>query len=285
MKVMLFVSSIFFGYATTATAFKASDFLVKGLEKIEPAFAEFDGRMHAGLLPTDRDAKGVDQGNLMFWLFEPDEAVAPDTLTIWLNGGPGCSSLASGNLFENGPVTTPHYPAGYPKTRADDPLVVNEWGWTKATNMMFVEAPVGTGFSSSSGPPPETEADVSANFYEFLEHFFDTFPEMRKKKLFLFGESYAGYYVPSIAHKIHTENKAEKRRKMNLEGIGLGNGWMDAKVQGPVVIDYAWWHGMIDSTTRDALHAVWENCKAGVPMRQDRVLSLKARSGHRTHTT
>jgi carboxypeptidase C (cathepsin A) len=53
---------------------------------------------------------------------------------------------------------------------------------------------------------------------------------------------------------------------MNLEGIGLGNGWMDAKVQGPVVIDYAWWHGMIDTTTRDALHAVWENCKAGVPM-------------------
>jgi hypothetical protein len=40
-------------------------------------------------------------------------------------------------------------------------------------------------------------------------------------------------------------------------------GWMDAMVQGPVVIDYAYWHGMIDSTSRDNLHAAWEDCKDG----------------------
>jgi hypothetical protein len=32
--------------------FQANDFLVKGLEEIEPAFASFDGSMFAGLLPT-----------------------------------------------------------------------------------------------------------------------------------------------------------------------------------------------------------------------------------------
>lgn len=62
-------------------AFHAEDFLVKGLEKIEPAFADFDGRMYAGLLPTSEEAK------LMFWFFEPRKSEASDTLTVWLNGG------------------------------------------------------------------------------------------------------------------------------------------------------------------------------------------------------
>jgi hypothetical protein len=45
----------------------------------------------------------------------------------------------------------------------------------------------------------------------------------------------------------------------------LGNGWIDARVQGPAVIDYAYWHGMIDSATFRAMHAEWENCKDGSP--------------------
>jgi carboxypeptidase C (cathepsin A) len=161
-------------------------------------------------------------------------------------------------MFEISPVTSPHYPAGYPKTRYDESLIANEWAWTRATNLMFVEQPAGVGFSW--GPAPKSEADLSFDFYNFMVNFYDTFPEMQPKRLFLFGESYAGMYVPSIAHHIHQENKKDKKRKMNLAGIGLGNGWMDAKVQGPVVIDYAWWHGMIDSTTRDALKGVWEQC-------------------------
>jgi len=127
--------------------------------------------------------------------------------------------------------------------------------------MMFVEQPAGVGFSW--GPAPRSEADLAKDFYNFMVNFYDTFPEMQPKRLFLFGESYAGMYVPSMAHHIHLENKKAKRRKINLAGIGLGNGWMDATVQGPVVIDYAWWHGMIDSTTRDALKGVWEQCKSG----------------------
>jgi len=35
---------------------------------------------------------------------------------------------------------------------------------------------------------------------------------------------------------------------------------MDSRVQGPATIDYAYWHGMIDSTTRDALWARWGHC-------------------------
>lgn len=99
------------------------DYLVQGLADIEPAFRSFEdsgGAMYAGLVPTtlysdlpNRDGKEGEQqvGELMFWLFAPGRPKFDDTLLIWNNGGPGCSSL-SGALFENAPVTIPHFPAG-----------------------------------------------------------------------------------------------------------------------------------------------------------------------------
>jgi len=41
-----------------------------------------------------------------------------------------------------------------------------------------------------------------------------------------------------------------------------GNGWIDAIVQGPAVIDYSWYHGMIDAPTRYNLFLEWEDCLA-----------------------
>ena len=252
-------------HAPPPPKYQPSDFLVEGLEEIEPAFQHFDGKMYAGRLPidlADEDSPDAEpRGMFMFWLFQPTNASAMDTMTIWLNGGPGCSSFLAGIMFECAPVTTPHHPAGYPKSRFDEPLVANDWSWTKATNMLFVEQPAGVGFST--GPLPDTEDDVSNDVYNFLVNFYDTFQDYQDKRLFIFGESYAGYYVPSIAHKIYRENNYGTYRYMNLTGIGLGNAWMDAMDQGPTVIDYAWWHGMIDSPTRKGLHAVWDECRMG----------------------
>jgi hypothetical protein len=64
----------------------ASDLRVRGLEEIEPAFGLFEGEMYAGLLPMNN---GDRSGNLMFWLFAPEEPSITDSLVIWLNGGPG----------------------------------------------------------------------------------------------------------------------------------------------------------------------------------------------------
>ncbi len=242
----------------------AEDFRVHGLGKIVEAFDEFDGRMYAGQMPTSRDKSRWEESKFMFWLFQPDAPIAPDTLTLWFNGGPGCSSL-HGGLYENAPVSTAHYPAGYPKTPADVPLLVNEWAWTKTTNMMYVEMPQGVGFSY--GSMPDSEFDIGIDFHGFLLNFYDTFPQMKEKKLFLFGESYAGYYVPSIAHQILQDNLlVDEAERVNLEGIGLGNGWVEAETQGPAVIDFAWWHGLIDSPTKDSLHEVWKGCIAGKKM-------------------
>lgn len=69
------------------------------------------------------------------------------------------------------------------------------------------------------------------------------------------------YPAPSIAHRIYQENlKSKNRFKINLGYLALGNGWVDPRVQGPAAIDYAYWHGLIGSTTRDALHAEYDHC-------------------------
>jgi len=92
--------------SAAATKKVPSDFLVQGLEDIEPAFAQYPGKMYSGTLAVDHDDV---VGEMMFWLFAPDEPAVENkkTLTVWLNGGPGCSAFFAGVFFEHGPVTVP----------------------------------------------------------------------------------------------------------------------------------------------------------------------------------
>jgi len=113
---------------------------------------------------------------------------------------------------------------------------------------------------SFGGTEPQTESDVARDFYGFLLNLYEAFPWLAHKRLYLVGESYAGMYVPAIAHYIYHKNLQMHNPRVNLAGIGLGNGWIDVTIQGPMVIDYAWWHGMIDSVTRDAFHSEWKHC-------------------------
>lgn len=78
--------------AVAATPLSLSDdptakFRVHGLEDIEPAFASFQGKMYAGLLPFHLD-DNKQEGEFMFWLFEPDEIEVENALSIYLSGGP-----------------------------------------------------------------------------------------------------------------------------------------------------------------------------------------------------
>ena len=75
------------------------------------------------------------------------------------------------------------------------------------------------------------EAGVAANMYTFFSNFYKEFPEYLEKPLYLFGESYAGHYVPAIAHKIWSENKNDANTKIPLAGLAIGNGLTDPSVQ------------------------------------------------------
>lgn len=102
---------------------------------------------------------------------------------------------------------------------------------------MYVEQPVNVGFSR--GPhEPHDETDVGRALDGFLQQFVHVFETYRDKRIVLVGESYAGMYVPSMAYYIHQQNKNGRPNDeydIKLGGIGLGNGWVDAVVQGGTV--------------------------------------------------
>jgi carboxypeptidase D len=245
-----------FGNSTIFTT--PEEFRVVGLEDIQPAYAQFEGKMYAGMLPSDHDGR---TGMTMFWLFEPDTQIVPDSIVLWLNGGPGCSSFNCGVMMEHSPVTQPLHDAGYCCLEPTPELYYNKHTWTKATTMLYVEHPIGTGFSDGH-PYPETEEEASSDLYTFLQNFYEVFSHLKKSKFYVFGESYAGMFVPSVSRYINRANKQgdNSRFLIPLAGAAIGNGWINPKVQGPATIDYSWWHGLIDKPTRDALHVAWENC-------------------------
>lgn len=97
MMVIIFVVSMFVVVVVeSAVTLTRDEYLVRGLDKLEPAFKLFDGSMYAGLIPTTSlsELENVDDspGKLMFWLFDPIKPSHDDTIVIWMNGGPGLSN-------------------------------------------------------------------------------------------------------------------------------------------------------------------------------------------------
>ncbi|KAA8649492.1 hypothetical protein EYZ11_010086 [Aspergillus tanneri] len=181
---------------------KTERFLVdgKGIPEVD-----FDvGESYAGLLPNTPSGNS----SLFFWFFPSTNPKATDEITIWLNGGPGCSSL-DGLLQENGPFL---WQSGTYK-----PLP-NPYSWTKLTNVVYVDQPAGTGFS----PGPSTvrnEEDVAAQFNSWFKQFSDTFG-LHGHKVYLTGESYAGQYIPYIASAMLDEKDT---KYFNVKGIQIND--------------------------------------------------------------
>ncbi|KAH0586845.1 Serine-type carboxypeptidase F [Termitomyces sp. J132] len=167
---------------------KASEFYVDGTTIPE---VDWDiGPSWSGLLPIS--ANSNETRKLFFWFFPPGPQGSLDDLIFWTNGGPGCSSL-EGLLQENGPFS---WSLGQAKPTQ------NEYSWTNLSSVLWVEQPVGTGFSQGV-PNIRDENDLAAQLVGFLQQFLEVFLELKNKNFYLTGESYAGAYVPYIANYIY----------------------------------------------------------------------------------
>ncbi|KAF8264855.1 alpha/beta-hydrolase [Lactarius quietus] len=173
---------------------KASQFYVDGSSIPD---VDFDvGPSWSGLLPISAAAN--ESRMLFFWFFPPGPEGSLDNLLFWTNGGPGCSSL-EGMFQENG----------------------NQWSWTNVSSVLYVDQPVGTGFSQGV-PDAQNEDDVAAQLVGFLQQFLEVFSELKGKKFYLSGESYAGAYVPYIANFIY-ENTTTSTLDLDLQGIWISD--------------------------------------------------------------
>lgn len=166
-----------------------------------------------------------------YWYVEStSEEPEKDPLVLWLTGGPGVASTVA-LLTENGPCLV----------QPDLSTTINEYAWTNVANVIWLDQPTNVGFSYGSQKDPDsTETSVGENIFWFLQGFFDKHPELQDRAFFIAGESYAGHYVPAAAHYIMEQAKSNAvTRRINLRGITIGNGLVDAAIQFPRYIAMA----------------------------------------------
>ncbi|KAL1801886.1 hypothetical protein ACET3Z_030533 [Daucus carota] len=221
---------------------KMQDDLIKDGLPGQPFPVKF--KQFAGYVSVDKST-----GRSLFYYFtEAVENPASRPLILWLNGGPGCSSLGVGAMVEIGPFGV----------KSDGKsLYAREFAWNKVANVLYVESPAGVGFSYSNATSDyELSGDTrtAQDAYTFLLNWFARFPQYRTKDFYIIGESYAGFYIPELADVILKRNTDKKPfTKIQLKGIMVGNGIMNDATDNNGTFDYMWSHAMISDETYQGL--------------------------------
>ncbi|KMU88657.1 hypothetical protein CIHG_06598 [Coccidioides immitis H538.4] len=131
----------------TISPIDASKYAVKSLPDAQPIPRSWAGRM---------SVPGAAPGNEMFfWLFEPEDKAYNDNLLIWLNGGPGCSSMI-GAFAENGPLMF---------LKDMSKLERNPYSWTKLGHVLYIDQPLGRHKSISKPPGKQNASAVPLTEY------------------------------------------------------------------------------------------------------------------------
>lgn len=157
----------------------------------------------AGYLGYYKSEEGRNK-KLFFWFFESQNNPATDPLVVWINGGPGCSSMI-GLFTELGPCTLYRYESSDGSQHVT--TKPNPYSWNKTANLLFVDQPTGAGLSHYEGVGSvNTSEDAAKDFYLLLKSFYSKFPQFKQNSLHLSGESYAGHYIPEMAKEIIKQN-------------------------------------------------------------------------------
>ncbi|ESQ29339.1 hypothetical protein EUTSA_v10023955mg [Eutrema salsugineum] len=221
-------------------------------------------RHYAGYVPVNKT-----NGRAMFyWFFEAMSLPNQKPLVLWLNGGPGCSSVGYGATQEIGPFLVDN---------KGNSIKFNPYAWNKEANMLFLESPVGVGFSYSntSSDYKELGDDFTArDTYAFIQKWLQRFPAYRENHFYIAGESYAGKYIPELAEIIFDKNNDNSSLHIKLKGILLGNPEISEAEDWEGWVDYAWSHAVISDETYGVIkrscnfssNTIWDvkECKDGV---------------------
>ncbi|CAN6354193.1 unnamed protein product [Urochloa humidicola] len=205
-------------------------------------------------LPTKSGYLPIPPANasLFFAFYEathPLTAPASTPLLLWLQGGPGCSGLL-GNFFELGP---------YFVNPDAETLSPNSFAWNRRFGLLFIDSPLGTGFSAAPSPAdiPTNQSVIAAHLLAALQSFFAFEPSFRARPFFLTGESYAGKYIPAAgAHILDANPTLLEWLRVNLRGVAIGNGLTHPVSQVATHADSAYFSGLINARQKRELEAL-----------------------------
>nr|XP_025877309.1 serine carboxypeptidase-like 2 isoform X3 [Oryza sativa Japonica Group] len=177
---------------------------------------------------------------LFYYFVRSEKNPDLDPLLLWLTGGPGCSSI-SGLAHEIGPfqfAAKRYYSGGLPI------IIYRPETWTKVSNIIFVDSPVGAGFSYAATEEGSKSSDTNAvkQLLIFLRKWLHDHPRFSLNPLYIGGDSYSGMIVPTLTLAIDESNGSEEKPFFNLKGYIAGNPVTDYKIDEDGRIPFL--HGM-----------------------------------------
>ncbi|XP_019167208.1 PREDICTED: serine carboxypeptidase-like 45 [Ipomoea nil] len=198
--------------------------------------SDVDFNQYSGYIVTHKF-----RGRALFYYFA--EAQSEDKfsmpLTLWLGGGHDCSSAAIGMFYENGPF----------RPTEDGELVKNQFSWNLASNMLYVDTPIGVAFSysnTSSDYKIWSDTMTARENLKFLRKWFIEFSEYRDLDFYIAGDSYGGHLAPQLAELILEYNRKPVHvRPIKLKGIALGNPLLEK--MGLSNVEHLWHYGIIST--------------------------------------
>ncbi|XP_023311819.1 retinoid-inducible serine carboxypeptidase-like [Anoplophora glabripennis] len=209
-----------------------------------------------GFGPTDQEwgFVTVRENAHIFWWLHYTTADAPAVerpLVIWLQGGPGGSSTGFGNFGELGPL--------------DENLNVRNTSWDRDVNVLFVDNPVGTGYSyvDIRDALTTTNRQIAEDFVEFLKGFYQAVPSFKEVPVYIFCESYGGKMTAEIALVLYQEIQ-KGNIESKLKGIGLGDSWISPVDSVLTWAPYLLNIGAVDQNGFEAISQLAQQTKAAV---------------------
>ncbi|PPD98247.1 hypothetical protein GOBAR_DD04747 [Gossypium barbadense] len=231
-----FVSFLIFQLGVNSNAFPVNDLISK-----LPGQPDVNFRQFAGYIDVDDNVVGR---SLFYYFVEAEKDPLTQPLTVWLTGdfsvGPGCSSV--GDAFGSvGPFIV---------TKDAHGLQTNFISWNKVSNLLFIDSPIGSGWSYSNTSSDYSNGDDSTNkiLLTFMQKWYEKYPVFKSKDLYLAGSSFAGHFVPNLANALLDDNKQSKQSKFNLKGLVLGNPMLRKKLDDLAKIDFFFSRKMINTS-------------------------------------
>jgi len=188
--------------------------------------------------------------HMFWWLFYQDDNYTtqvmdvPDEIPVivWLQGGPGASGVGYGNFEELGPL--------------DINLEKRDTSWTSIAHTLFVDNPVGSGYSYVTSPTAYTRniQEIADDMVALLKGFFSKHPELLKNPFYIFCESYGGKMAAATALEIYKENQAGTMN-VNIKGVGLGDAWIHPMDAVNTWAPYLYETGLLDENGYNAVKA------------------------------
>nr|GME15650.1 serine carboxypeptidase-like 11 [Ipomoea batatas] len=158
---------------------------------------------------------------LFYYFVKSESNPIIDPIVLWISGGPGCSSFVA-MTEELGPLLF-----DVPKNNWSLPtLSRNPYSWTKVASFIYLDLPVGTGFSYAKSSKKYKANDVETSYHgaEFIRKWFEDHFQYQSNSFYVGGDSYSGITIPMVVQAISDGIDARFKPLVNLKGYLIGNG-------------------------------------------------------------